>query len=307
MRGLREEWSCEITLDDPAPSPRARDSELSGAIAVEWDWTSLDGDRMRVASWADSRGDRGEVILSAEIVKGIRKAEGIGAIRDLLANELRPKLDRALKKSKDYNRLPEWLRKAAEQVEYSKSLPWLHAIHRRWSEERIDSARDAFLLLEAWRFRDAHLWDYQAGARKNALGWRKDTYRILAAKWAREYRTALISDQDLSREAKWGEEGSARQLSACYELRSAIQQAFAEDAVSSRWRDKPSEGEERSWCERARDAWNAVGARDGVMFAKLKEKTGNAWAARKKKIADTGASVGIAREPADKISTSLGT
>jgi hypothetical protein len=282
LHGPHERWSCEITVDDPTPLAHTLDTSLTGAVVVQWCWEAYGDDTIRVARWSDTLGGSGEVLLPGEIVRGIVKADGIRAVRDKLAEEARPAIGKAIAACTE--RMPPWLARAAEWVPLTKSPIRLHDLLRRWTNERIDACRDGYELLRVWADRDAHLWEYETGARRNALGWRRDVYRVLARRWSERYRTVLLSDQDLSREARWGEEGTARFRAACDELRGALRNAFGEEcAVDSRWRDAAAEDDARDWCERTRDAWMAGGARGDGRFAERKEKTGNAWAARKAK------------------------
>ena len=293
---LRPQWHCAFTVEDPAPKTRTLDKELSGAIAVEWDWTTLDDDRVRVASWADSRGERGEVVLPARVVRGVRHAEGIQAVRDLVLNDVRPKLLRAFVRNKET--LPPWLARSGGMIEHQKSLPWFHNLVSRWRREKIDAGRTVYDLLQEWELRDLHLWEYQAGSRGRVLRTRREIYRTLAATWSRTYKTILLSDQDLSREAVFGEEGSARQLASCHEFRTALREAFGDDAELAKWRDKPDEDEdeERSWCERTRDAWFAGAARTVTNSTIPQTKRGGAWASRKsKKISPTLGSASLSQ------------
>lgn len=305
LHGPHERWTCEVTVDDPAPMVRTLDRGLAGAIAVEWSWDVLEDDAIRVASWADTLGVRGEVVLSGEVVKGIIRADGIRAVRDMLAEHERPRIGRAIAECREP--MPLWLARAGQWIPLSKSVIRLHDLLRRWTTERVDSARPAYELLLAWAERDEHLWQYETGSRRGALGWRRDIYRVLARRWAETYRHALLSDQDLSREARWGDEGTARFRSATNELRDAMCNAFGdEDAIMARWRDAPSEQDERIWCERTRDAWIAGGARGDGRFAIRKEKTANAWAARKAKKKAKAADGDGARDAAGNAAELLG-
>lgn len=292
--GLRYYWSAEVTVDDPSPPARTLDRSLDGAIFVEWEWTSLDDGCVRVATWNDHRGTRGEVSLPAGIVTGIRKSEGIRAVRDLILNDEKLVLARMIRESKE--KLPVWLREAGNTMHLWQAADRFRRLRQRWQAERFDGARDTFERLDTWEARDRHLLDYEANGRGEALRERRDVYRFLAARWSRMYRTAVLSDQDLSREARFGDEASVRQLAAVYELRTAIRNAFGVDAIDGRWRDKPDTEDERSWCERARDAWMAGGARAEAMFAKRKEQTGNAWAARKARAAEKRVATEAARD-----------
>ena len=296
LHGPHERWSCEITVDDRAPTARSLDASLTGAVAVEWCWDVLDGDVMRVAAWADTLGQSGEVLLPARIATGLHKASGIRSVRDMITEEARPRISRAIVESRDH--LPLWLARAGQWVAISKSSIRLHDLLRTWQDAMFDGARDAYDLLLTWAQRDSHLWEYETGMRRGAQGQRTDVYRVLARQWAGRYKRVLLSDQDLSREARWGDAGEARFRAACDDLRSALRNAFGdEDAIMSRWRDEPGEEEERAWCERTRDAWMAGGARGDGRFAERKEKVANAWAARKAKSAAKRAAEGTAREP----------
>lgn len=88
----------------------------------------------------------------------------------------------------------------------------------------------------------------------------------------------------------WPDEPTDAEVSAACEA----------DAVDSKWRDEPGEEEEREWCERTRDAWNGGGARGDGRFAAIKEKTVNAWAARKAKKAAKQHEKGSARKAGGK-------
>jgi hypothetical protein len=296
--GQMDRWSCEITVDDAAPMARSLDADLAGTIAVEWEWSPTGDGGIRVARWADDFGQTGEVVLARYDVEGIRKPDEIRAVRDKTLNDLRPKLVRAIRDCGE--QVPAWLAEAASTMHLWKSPMRFYALVDRWRRERCDAARSAYELLDAWWLRDTHLYQYESSARRQAIRRRRDRYRVLAAQWARKYRRVLLSDQDLSREARWGEESDVRFTAGVSELRACLRNSFGdEDAIDARWHDDPGGGEgHSSWCERTRDAWMAGGARGDGRFAKRKEKTLNAWAARKAKKAARLAAECAAREAA---------
>lgn len=283
--GPTARWTVEITLDDGAAHPHSLDASLTGAVAVEWAWEALEDGALRTGRWANTDGESDEILLPARVAMGIHKSDGIRSVRDRNLEPLLAELGPLLAGSRDA--LPHWLARALARIENERErvrAGYLHYLVSHWRESAWDGAREAYDCLQAWELRDRHLWEYEANARQNALRWRKDLYRKLAANWARRYRTVLLSDQDLSREARWGEESDRRFTAGCSELRLALEQAFgAEGVVLAKWKDAPDERDTRRWCERTRDAWMDVGARDGERFAKRKEKTSNAWAARKAK------------------------
>jgi hypothetical protein len=316
----REHWSVEITVDDPAPHSHERDTSLTSAIAIEWEWSMLDSEDIRVARWADTRGGSGEVCLPASIAKGIRKTDGLRAVRDVVLNEMRPKLQSAIRESEgagskgagSKGALPLWLREAGNTLHLWKSPSRFRDLARRWRMAKCDAARDAYEILDAWEGREMHLYDYECGARREALRERRDWYRCLAARWSREHAFVLLSDQDLSREARFGPESDVRFTASVTELRGALRNAFGEvHAVDTRWRleaDEANEADEaeRLWCERVRDLWKAGGARGDGIFAARKEKVLNAWAARKAKKVAAQAEKEGARKEGGNAAESLG-
>lgn len=291
--GRREQWSCEITVADPAPMPRLLDVSLEGAIAVEWEWSPLDSGEMRVARWMDAIGRRGEILLPAGICKGIRKPDGIRAVRDMILNDFRERLARAIKEE---NGAPRRLVESANTMHLWRSPRRFYALEAWWADNASTFAPKVFSTLREWRKRDEHLWDYESGSRGEALRERREFYRLLASRWARAYKFSLLSDQDLSREARFGAEGDARFTAGVSELRNAIRNAFGFDALDGKWRAPKDAEDEREWCERACDAWSQGGARSESMFAKRKEQTGNAWADRKKRSAEKKVSEETARK-----------
>lgn len=308
---MREIWTCEITLDirtplgGPAPHPRTLDTFLSGAIAVEPEWTVV-GEQLRIASWIDSSGARGSVLLPARVLAGLRKPAGIRAVRDLLMNDARQQIPKTISLAKELK--PRWLLDAHETMPLWRSPQRLHALAHRWRKERHDGSRAAYDVLQTWERRDVHLWEYEAGARSGSLRARREIYRCLAAAWGRRYQTLILPDRDYSREARFAEDSDARFLGSPSELVGALRGAFGwqsahhpGDVWMAPWRDAVSETDEREWRERAIERY-----RDGEMpglsrSAKMRKESdamsGNAWAARKRRAAERRGAPAGARKP----------
>jgi hypothetical protein len=282
--GINERWSCELTiesasaeatmprlhLDDTPPPPR-------GAVGIEWSWDSLADGSLRVARWADTRGASGDVLVSARDVACLAKAADIRALRDILGNDARKNIAAAI-----VGDVPRWLAEARNTMHLWKSPSRLHALAMRWSREAPTCCPDALGLALTWADRDRHLWDYEACSRQQVLRRRREQYRLLAAAWRGEYEEVILSDQDLSREARWGDDSDRRFAASPSELRQALQHACGARATKARWRDGAAEDEPRSWCERRRDEWIAGGARDAETPAKTLVK-GGAWSRRRAK------------------------
>ena len=249
-----------------------------GAVAIEWSWDTMPDGSLRVARWADTRGGAGEVFVAARDVTCLAKASDIRALRDICGNDARKSIALAI-----VGRVPVWISEAKGTMHLWKSPSRLHALAMRWSRESPTCCPDALGLALTWAVRDRHLWDYEACSRQQVLRRRREQYRLLAAAWRREYAVVILSDQDLSREARWGDDSDRRFAASPSELRMALQHALGDRAVKTRWRDGAAEDEARSWCERRRDEWIAGGAREPSTAAEVPAKSGGAWARRRAK------------------------
>jgi hypothetical protein len=305
----RESWTVEITVDDPAERPRdlaAAAATLSGAVAVELLWTPLEDGSMRAARWLDSSGQRGEVLLPRKLVRGLGEVPaGIRSVRDMLLNDFRPRLAELLRASAEP--LPRWLQEAADGLHAWKSPSRFVELARRWRASRCDAARPAYELLDAWELRDAHLDDYEDGTRARSLRWRREVYRVLAAKWAQQYSVVLVPDRDLSREARWGQDSERRFLAAPQELRQCLRQAFGAGAVDAPWRGAHGVADEQDdapeWLEAAVERWRgeeeAGGARVGKKESGNGEIKGSAWQRRQQAARERDEKRGGARKEPD--------
>lgn len=273
--GPFERWTCEITLDIEGVHPRLLDTTLTGAIAVDLEWFP-DGVRIRVARWKDHNGATGEEYLSELLVKRLKKASGIRSVRDMLMNELRPKLKRALHEAKAF---APWLHRETATIDLWKSQSRFLMLVKRWRAERCDDAREAYDILQAWELRDAHLAEYEAGARRGALLARREVYRLLAVNWSRKYKTVVLADQDYRREARWGDDADVRQVVSPSELRGALRASFASDEciVPMPLSDPDEPVDMREYLIAH---WNENTSAHDKKEEPLK-KNGNAWAARK--------------------------
>lgn len=305
--GPWERWTCEITVELPPGyrKPREMAKDRRGAIALVVEWVEEDG-RVRVGRWADDEGQEGSIWLDERCVKGLRKPEGIRSIRDVYLNAMRGKLVPVLRSHVHHHPdAPGWLKDAAQNGYAWRSPSRFHDLARRWRREKYDGARDAYEILEDWEFGgyhrrgakrprrgewggDAHLYEYECGARGDALAARKDLYRTTAAAWATRYRVVILEKRNLSFEARRPDEPgvseqSWRQLAGVYELVGAARNAFGPagvweaprrptDAVDEEGDPLPEPGAE-SLVERWRDA--------GAPVPEVGEKPASAWSRRK--------------------------
>ena len=156
-------WKVQFTLEVPA-APKKTGNKL---VAVNLGWRLMDEDKreLRVATWADSDGNTGELRLDWSFRGRIEKANDLRSLRDRLKNDMKDRLVQA--------GIP------CEKWESPGRF------HRLLSDETLDAkARE---IVEDWAYRDNHLWWYERGCRNGAINYRRDVYRVFAKKLATKY------------------------------------------------------------------------------------------------------------------------
>jgi hypothetical protein len=293
--GLREWWTCEITVETKMPA-QGPDAANTATLAVEVAWDKPDDD-LNIAYWRDDAGQSGTIALPPRIPAALRKASDIQSIRDTTRADLAKRLARAILESTD---APRWLFDEARTMHLWQSCGRFHRLVHRWRSERCDAARPAYEMLDSWWERDCHLWEYESGARSGALRARLDFYRTLARSWERQYASVLLDDRNLAREARWGEASELRFLAGPSELRGAIEHAFGLSRVNECSYRPEDEEDDRGFCERAIDAKSMGVARASKKANRIAHGDGGAWAARKAKARAPKLDSGTAREATSK-------
>jgi hypothetical protein len=101
--------------------------------------------------------------------------------------------------SKKCDVIPECLAEKIKNAGQWKGANRLAGLMIEWRGKRFDGDSVIFDLLEAWRKRDKHLWDWMENRRSRNQGWRKDLYRVFAATMRKRYAVAKIEDTDWSK------------------------------------------------------------------------------------------------------------
>lgn len=239
MVGPKEEWSAQITYETQAMRPAA----TGGTVAMDLGWKIVrdplrphKGTWIRLASWVgeDSCGEqsRGELVLDERAIGGFRLAERLQAQRDTNMSAAKTRLLAWC----EGRELPPWLAESVSTLALWKSHGRLAALCHAWRTSRFDGDADGFDALEAWRYKDWHLWSWESGQRKRSRLHRRELARVLAAKLASEYGTLVLSDADYSRTKRApeveedGENLNAKsnmQIACPGELREVLGNAFA--------------------------------------------------------------------------------
>lgn len=186
--GNREVWSVEVYVDNGEIVPAARD----GVVAVDLGWRA-GRKALRVAMILGSDGETVEVFISPEVEAQIRKCEEIRRVRDTGFNAARDVLTAWI----DAHEVPARIRDATSHLMQWRSCARLAALARRWKTSRFDGDTEAYEALEAWRYHDEHLWNWECSQRRKALLHRRETYRVLAARLAKRYGTLVLEDFNL--------------------------------------------------------------------------------------------------------------
>ena len=189
-----ERWHLTLSLrDDTDQAFIRRDVAAAGVCGVDIGYRYIDNRAQRVAYWHGSDGASGELQLPSGKVAEWQKVDDLQSIRDELHNVARATLRDWLAA----NAHPEWLDEATEHIHTWRRLSRLDQLVVQWRGQRFDGDAEIMAMLESWRTRERHLWQYQEQMRDQLLAWRKDYYRNFAAMLRRRYRTIAIEDMDL--------------------------------------------------------------------------------------------------------------
>jgi hypothetical protein len=186
------EWEVLFTLERSSGWQKP-DLAQDGMVAIDIGWRNFD-DRIRVAYWVGSDGREGEVALPYRMVsRALEQVEHLRSLRDKNFNEIKQQLLDAI----GVLPIPEWLAEATKTLHQWRSQSRLAALVIRWRQQRFDGDNDIFALLETWRARDRHLYEWEAHLRLKALRRRDDYFANVVADLSRRYKTAIVEDFDL--------------------------------------------------------------------------------------------------------------
>lgn len=235
IRGPREEWSVDITVDVSQRQLNALEVETisraaaKGTVAISIGWNSCDGG-VRAARTIDSEGYAEELILSSAhaskppgrrqnrasgggLLSALQKADDLRQIRDRKFNDAREALCVWMRSQSS---LPPWLRALTTHREgklpsQAQAIAFIGAwrsparlarLARRWRSSRFEGDDNAFSALEQWRYNDHHLWAWEANQRVGAGRRRMDVYRKFAVGLARKYERVVMGDADYAKLAR---------------------------------------------------------------------------------------------------------
>lgn len=186
------EWRVQFILSRERGWAK-EDVAREGTVGIDVGWRIRPDGSLRTAFWTGSDGRKGELVLPADWLSEMKKTRDLRSIRDGLLNDI---LEVVCPKLKTLP-LPEWLKEASATIAQWRSQARLAALTIQWRDKRFEGDIEVFDLLEAWRKRDKHLYEYQENLRDQLQSRRQDIYRVFAAKARRVYKTAVIEDLHL--------------------------------------------------------------------------------------------------------------
>lgn len=193
--GTTTRYNAYFDLEFPGkatPTDVAKD----GIIAIDYGWRLGEDDSLRVATYRDHNDETGELLLPGKILGGFELADGIQSIRDENFNFIKAEI-KTWKKSR--KSLPKWLRDELSHIHQWKSQRRLVRLIHKWRDNRCKNDEDIMNSLEEWKSRDRHLLDYQCGTRTSCAIYRREIYRIFAARMRRKYSTVILENGNRTR------------------------------------------------------------------------------------------------------------
>lgn len=204
--------SIHVTAKIPAPTPKAE----GATIALHLGWRrDADSGAVRVAAWRSDTDlvvpghlrdivtqdapNAGQVLLPAALRRQMGSADRVRSERDKRLNEIQAWLAEWLATN------PQPVVEGVDPLTPARVKAWrsagrFAALSHRWRETPPvgDGATWVAGELAAWRKWDKGKWESESHGRKKAIGRRRDAYRRTAAWMAREARTLVVEDTDLS-------------------------------------------------------------------------------------------------------------
>ena len=230
----KEQWEIHVTLALPDPAARAIPSEGPRVVSIDVGWRATAGYRVgylvdlqgrseavtaplvsRAAArhrraWADRSGSMkypGMDSAPAALVRAgwkqtipdaLAHADVVRGFRDDHFNVARGFLRVYLD---GIDVLPVWLAERVQYLAQWRDPRKLARLLRQWEaaapDDRITGGEAILGGLRAWSVRNHHLWEMEAHGRQHVFDLRREHYRVLAARIARDYDVVIVPKIDL--------------------------------------------------------------------------------------------------------------
>ena len=204
----RDEWRVQFVLSAEEETWRKPDQALTGLVGIDLGWrmtcprrglvppTRMTGVGLRVACWAGSDDQTGELVLPRDWLQQMRRTEGIRSVRDKALDTMRERLVSWARGRED---LPPWWPERTAHMHQWRRAARFAGLAIYWRENRFPGDEEEFAVVETWRKRDRHLYEFEGNLRDQLQARRQDLYRNFAAQLRRQYHVAIIEQMDLRR------------------------------------------------------------------------------------------------------------
>lgn len=209
--GTNKEWAVQFDLNGlDAP---VQDTALTHTVGIDVGWR-LKPEGLRVAYWIGSDNREGELVIPLGRLERWAYCEKLQSVRDLHFNVVREFLAAWAAEQE----LPDWFVERTETLTQWRSARRLASLVWHWKfnrfpldanihpaatqlrrslhlhEKHYGYPESAFDLMEAWRKKDKHLYDWLAWQRKNNERWRDHFYRNFVTEINKGYCAVKVED-----------------------------------------------------------------------------------------------------------------
>lgn len=188
--GTKHDWMLQFVVSKKKWV--REDQAEDGAAGIDVGFRMIPEEGLRVAVVHGSDMATSDLILPSDWMGEMRRVEGIRSIRDTNFNDAKASLKAWLGQVK----AEVWFREETEALHQWHSQGRLAGLVLKWREKRVTGDEEIFVILEEWRKRDKHLYEFEANLRDQLYRRRQDLYRNFAAKLRREYQTAVLRKMD---------------------------------------------------------------------------------------------------------------
>ena len=223
--GLRYKYRLLVTVRCPEP---AQVSTPRPTLAVTLNWKLNEDRSLQVATWKDSLGAVGNIVLPRSVVGAFDSLDELGAV----AQEYQNKAADAVREITTDP--PEWFKEATKTLAHWESPLRFLRLWREWEGQRFGGDETAFSALGQFRERFLHLYQWQCNLRDQLQLRRREMYRIFAAEAAKKYGTIHIDDRCLVSAGGGQLDTNFRKwtrMAASSVLRSTLKQTFTREGV----------------------------------------------------------------------------
>lgn len=179
------------------------------SVGINIGWRLKDNDELRIAYWVDETGNHGELKLDSYTVSQFQKINDLRSIRDVHFDSVKDALKQFITK----NTVPYWLKESTKTLHKWRSTERMVNLISNWHDNRFAGDAGIINILEQWRKRENHLYNWESNLRDQIIKRRREIYRLFAKKISQKYGQIFIEDFDISNVAKHLEPEDGPQLS----------------------------------------------------------------------------------------------